>query len=204
MRFTGHLDLHRAWERSFRRARLPIAYTQGFNPQPRINLAAALPLGFTSEGEIADIWLEQQLTPDAIMRALQPALPPGIQIHGIHPVDLRAPSLQGEVISAEYVVTFLESISELDLRLQELLAAGELPRRRRGKDYDLRPLIEAVEAWPADDEGHQRLFMRLAARAGATGRPEEVVSALGAAPEDVRVHRTRLIFRQAIPELQRI
>jgi radical SAM-linked protein len=59
MRFTGHLDLHRTWERCFRRARLPLAYTQGFNPHPRLNLAAALPLGFTSQGEMIDAWLEQ-------------------------------------------------------------------------------------------------------------------------------------------------
>jgi radical SAM-linked protein len=44
MRYTGHLDLHRAWERTFRRARLPLAYSQGFHPQPRLNLACALPL----------------------------------------------------------------------------------------------------------------------------------------------------------------
>ena len=61
MRFTGHLDLHRAWERTFRRAGLPLAYSQGFNPHPRLNLASALPLGFTSEGEVIDVWLEQDL-----------------------------------------------------------------------------------------------------------------------------------------------
>ena len=53
MRFTGHLDLHRAWERTFRRAHLPLAYTQGFHPQPRIQLAGALPLGFTVSSYVA-------------------------------------------------------------------------------------------------------------------------------------------------------
>ena len=71
MRFTGHLDLHRAWERTFRRAGLPLAYTQGFSPHPRINLASALPLGFTSERELVDIWLEQELPASAVTAALE-------------------------------------------------------------------------------------------------------------------------------------
>ena len=52
LRYIGHLDLMRAWEHTFRRANVPIAYTQGYHPHPRVNLGAALPLGFTSECEI--------------------------------------------------------------------------------------------------------------------------------------------------------
>ncbi|HLE27799.1 MAG TPA: TIGR03936 family radical SAM-associated protein, partial [Anaerolineales bacterium] len=58
MKFSGHLDLHKTWERTLRRARLPLAYSQGFNPQPRLQLASALPLGFTSECEVLDAWME--------------------------------------------------------------------------------------------------------------------------------------------------
>jgi radical SAM-linked protein len=56
-RFIGHLDLARTLERMLNRAQIPLAYTQGYNPRPRMQLATALPLGFTSECEIADIWL---------------------------------------------------------------------------------------------------------------------------------------------------
>ncbi len=48
LRYTGHLDLHRLWERAMRRADLPLSYSQGFHPQPKISLASALPLGFAS------------------------------------------------------------------------------------------------------------------------------------------------------------
>ena len=54
LRFIGHLDLHRLWERAMRRANLPLTYSQGFHPQPKISLAAALPLGFSSRGEVLD------------------------------------------------------------------------------------------------------------------------------------------------------
>jgi len=80
MRYTGHLDLHRAWERTFRRAMLPLAYSQGFRPHPRINLGCALPLGFTSQDEVVDIWLEQSNPIQEIESALQSAIPPGIQL----------------------------------------------------------------------------------------------------------------------------
>jgi hypothetical protein len=61
LRYTGHLDLHRLWERAMRRASLPIAYSQGFHPQPKISLAAALPLGFASRGEVLDVRLNEDI-----------------------------------------------------------------------------------------------------------------------------------------------
>ncbi len=194
MRYTGHLDLHRTWERVFRRAGLPLAYSQGYHPQPRLNLAAALPLGFTSQAEIADAWLEKELPPEQVKQALIEALPPGIQIIEVESVDPALPALQTLVQSAEYEVTLLDRSQKLDERLVELLAASSLPRQRRGKEYDLRPLIEELYRLPDDEVGRQRIFMRLAAREAATGRPEEALAVLEVLPESARVHRTRLIL----------
>jgi radical SAM-linked protein len=194
MRYTGHLDLYRTWERTMRRARLPLAYTQGFRPHPRINLASALPLGFTGQGEMVDIWLEQDLPVDQIEERLRRSSPPGVEILNVEAMDSKAPTLQTLVDASEFTVTFLDPLPELDARLNEVLAAGVLPRRRRGKDYDLRPLIQSIERLPDDEAGRQRLRLRLSAREGATGRPEEVILALGGVPEAARVHRERLIF----------
>lgn len=195
MRYTGHLDLHRTWERIFRRAGLPLAYSQGYHPQPRINLASALPLGFTSQAEIADIWLEESLPLEQIAQALTRALPPGLQIIDIQDVPTTLPSLQTQVVAAEYIVTLLDPIDQLDNRLQEILSAASLPRERRNKIYDLRPLILELERQPNDTQGRHCLCMKLAAEDSATGRPEEVLQALDIAPESARVHRTRLFFR---------
>jgi radical SAM-linked protein len=194
MRYTGHLDLHRAWERTFRRADLPIAYSQGFHPQPRINLAAALPLGFTSEYEVADIWLELDLDIEEVRAALTKSLPPGIKIKEIYAIDSGKPSLQSQVVASEYLVTLLDSTNRLEENLNELLAVSSLPRVRRGKKYDLRPLIEDIQRIEDDELGRPRLRMRLAALSGATGRPEEVLAALNITPEAARIHRTQLIF----------
>ena len=70
-RFTSHLDLHRAWGRLLRRAGLPLLYSQGFNPRPRIQLSTALPLGCTSEHELADIWLTEEIPCSEILERLQ-------------------------------------------------------------------------------------------------------------------------------------
>lgn len=194
MRYTGHLDLHRTWERTFRRANLPLAYSQGFHPQPRIQLACALPLGFTSDCEVADVWLEDQRPVEEIEKAIQTALPPGLALKQVEEVDPKIPALQTLVKSSEYIVTLLDPADGLDETLAQVKIAESLPRERRGKAYDLRPLIEEVERLPDDGKGHARIRMRLSAQSGATGRPEEVLSALEIAPESTLVHRTMLFF----------
>src|SRR3990172_1703464 len=83
MRFTGHLDLFSTLERTMRRANLPLAYSQGFKPRPKITFASALPLGFTSDCELADIWLDSEVPIVEVTRALKVAAPPGVEIHAV-------------------------------------------------------------------------------------------------------------------------
>jgi radical SAM-linked protein len=194
LRYTGHLDLHNLWERAARRAGLPLAYSQGFHPQPKINLASALPLGFSSRAEVMDIWLKEDCEVSRLRSDLQAALPADIQILDIQAIDERAPKLQTIVVSAEYEATLSEPVPDLEQKIAALLEAASLPRERRGKAYDLRPLIESVEAAPAEGSEKKRLVMRLAARESATGRPEEVLDALGVPIESARIERTRLLF----------
>lgn len=193
MRYTGHLDLHKAWERAIRRACLPLAYSQGFNPHPRIQLASALPLGFTSQAELVDIWLETELPLQEIATRLNVALPPGIRLESLAVIQERLPALQTQVAAADFEVTLLEPQADLEAHLLDLLNHASLPRERRGKTYDLRPLILELQQLPPQN-GCQRLSMRLVAREGATGRPEEVLAVLGIPAEAARLHRTRILF----------
>jgi radical SAM-linked protein len=188
-RFTSHLDLAQAWARWLRRAQIPIAYSKGFNPQPRINLAAALPLGFTSEAELLDAWLEEPMAPAEIAEQLAPAAPPGLTAYEAWEVDLKEKSLQARLTAVEYKVTG-SFAPGLDQRIEMLLASETLPRDRRGKDYDLRPLIEHI--WLENDDS--AIGMRLVARLGAMGRPDEVLLALRLDPLQALIHRTQLIF----------
>jgi radical SAM-linked protein len=195
MRFTGHLDLHKAWERTFRRAGLPLAYTQGFSPHPRLNLASALPLGFTGEAEVLDAWLENELPVAFIQDKLSQASPPGLTIRQVSQVENHLPALQAELAANEYVITLLEHHPALAERLSTLMSAREIPRQRRGKPYNLRPLILELQVMEPEPAGLQRIYARLAALDSATGRPEEVLAALDYPVEAARFHRTGLIFR---------
>lgn len=190
LRYTGHLDLHKIIERSIRRARLPLAYSQGYHPQPKINLAAALPLGFSSRAEVMDIWLDGDV--EDIVSNLQANVPPGLTILDARPVDDRVPSLQSQVMGAEYEVKITEtgSASGLIEKVASVLESESIPRVRRKKAYDLRPLIEEMTL-----NANDQLFMRLSARAGATGRPEEVLAVMDIPVEDVRIERTKLLFK---------
>jgi radical SAM-linked protein len=192
LRYTGHLDLHRLWERAARRAELPLAYSQGFHPQPKLNIAAALPLGFSSRCEVLDMRLEHEIPLDGLREKLQETLPAGIQVASVENVDEKLPALQTLVASAEYDVTLTESAdgSELKRRVDSVMETESIIRERRGKTYDLRPLIEELKY-----ENGDKIFMRLAAREGATGRPEEVLDLLGIPFESTRIERTHLHFR---------
>ena len=199
LRYTGHLDLHKIIERSIRRAKLPLAYSQGYHPQPKLNLAAALPLGFSSRAEVMDIWLNEDV--DDVPATLQPHVPPGLTILDAKPVDDREPSLQSQVVGAEYEVEITEAgfWSGLTEKIASVLESESIPRIRRKKEYDLRPLIEGLTLTPISsplkEDENPVLFMRLSAREGATGRPEEVLDVLGIPLEDTKVERTRLIFK---------
>lgn len=199
MRFIGHLDLFKTWERTLRRAKIPIAYSQGFHPNPRINLASALPLGITSDCELLDVWLETPMDLSVIHENLQKALPPGIQIHSIEEVHSQAPALQTQVVGAEYVVTLLKPVEDLHLHINHLLSSNTLPRYRRDKSYDLRALIEELALQPCKSDAPPQLFMRLTAREGATGRPDDVLDAIGIPITEVRIKRTRLILKNPSP-----
>ena len=204
LRYTGHLDLHKLWERAARRAQLPLAYSQGFHPQPKMNMAAALPLGFSSRCEVMDIKLEQDIPLDDLPTRLNETLPSGLQVVEVQQVEERAPALQTQVTAAEYEVTLREAVDppELERKIDSVMESKAIPRERRGKIYDLRPLIEALrltesgDSRPGKDSGPslQKIFMRLSAREGATGRPEEVLDVLGIAFEGTRIERTRLLF----------
>lgn len=194
-RYISHLDLARALERALNRARVPVSYTQGYNPRPRMQFASALPLGFTSEAELADIWLEEEIDPAAALEQIMSRMAPGIVVHEVWEVPLDAPAMQASTLETAYVAMVDDVIDRADLRqrVQSLLAAESVVRERRGKEYDLRPLILELKV-DEDEDDNLLLTMRLLLQPGKTGRPDEVLDALGLDPLSVRVHRTDVVL----------
>jgi radical SAM-linked protein len=191
MRYAGHLDLQRVIERTFRRAKIGLCYSNGFHAHPRFQIASALPLGCTSEGELIDAWLTSARDPGELLEQLAQAAPPGLLFYEAREISAKERALPAQLLSAWYEIALPGNCwSNIVDRVEALLAQDRLPRRRRGKDYDLRPLIEALTF------GQGKLSARLASREGATGRPEEVLSALGLDPAGLAVHRLALVLAQ--------
>jgi radical SAM-linked protein len=198
IRFVGHLDLAKTWERVLRRADLPLAYSQGFHPLPKITFASALPVGCTSEAEVMDVVLAEPLDPLEVKRRLSLALPTGMTVTSVVEAQLQSPALQATLRWAEYLVTIEtdETRDQAESRLSALLAMPSLARERRGKSYDLRPLVLSLSVESAQPSSIQ-IAMRLLADANAgTGRPDEVLAALGWADTPAHIHRRRLGFAE--------
>lgn len=105
MALVSHLDLVRLYDRAVRRASLPIAYTGGYHPMPRIMIANALPLGATSEGEVVEFELTQRVDVEEFKERLASQLPSDIPVYRVEEVDLKAPTATQVLERAEYLLT---------------------------------------------------------------------------------------------------
>ena len=141
---------------------------------------------------MVDVWFNEEVDLPSLSTQLQNAMPAGIGILSMQSVDERAAALQTQIISAEYEVRATEVPDKMRMKqkIDDVIASASLPRQRRGKSYDLRPLIEALEL-----SAENQIRMRLSAREGATGRPEEVLAVLEIPIEQVSIERTGLIFQ---------
>ena len=201
LRFCGHLDLQRAFERALRRGKIPVVYSRGYHPRAKVQFGAALPLGCSSEGELLDLWVAVDgPSADELLAALARCAPPGFTPLDATELPCASRALPALVEAAEYRVRFEPPASADDLRerVAKLLAATTLPRRRREKDYDLRPLVEELEV-ALGPSGETELLLRVSSREGRTGRPEEVLLALGLQPPKARVRRLRLVLAPEPP-----
>ena len=168
LKYIGHLDMARTWQRIARRANLPLAYSEGFNPQPRMTFAAALPVGCTSDHEELDMVLSPPCAIDEVKAQLDRALPPGMKVVSIAEMPLNAPALQMQLMATEFEITVEgeETIGLLQERVPQFLAATEVMRDRRGKVYNLRPLVQTLSIEPAQaDRARDPIAL-----AGARGR----------------------------------
>lgn len=197
-RYVGGLDMGRAWVRVCRRLGLPLAYSFGFNPHPRVSIAAPLPVGFAGECELVEVQLDARVEPAELALRLPAELPPGLSLRGVEELPLDAPPLPAQVRAADYVVRFLDPPPpDLDDRLARLLATESLPftRRRAKKEvrFDLRPRIleariETAAGWPV-------LVLRLVHGPSGAARPEDVLTVLGVDPMSARATRAGLVLQ---------
>ncbi len=194
LKYIGHLDISKAWQRILRRAGWPLAYSEGFNPQPKITFAAALPVGCTSDHEVMDAVLSPALEIDDARTRLERALPPGIKLRSIEAVALNAPALQTQLLSTEFEISVEDpaAMAALPDRVREFWAATEVRRDRRGKVYNLRLLVQSLSIEVQPDRAIVRSSLQ--GTESGTGRPDELIAALGVDPATTHIKRINLIF----------
>lgn len=189
----------RLWERALRRAGLPLAYSQGFSPHPRLSLAAPLAVGITSEAELVDFYLTRPIALNLLKAAITAQMPRGLQVLDIYPVHITTPSLPSQLRWAEYRVEMETDMAkpEIDTAIQSLLEAKSLPwqhtRDTGVRSYDLRALVIDLRLahW---QPGKVSLEMKLRCDNQGSGRPEQVTAALGFTQPPISIHRTSLIL----------
>lgn len=191
VRWTSHRDLARMFERAFRRTQLPVAYSGGFAPRPKVSFGLALPTGAESEAEYLDLELVEETTIDLaeLPARLSEALPVGIEVSAAATIDDRAPSLQEAVSSCGWRLGISGAgHDELCEKVAGVIAAPSLvvTRKRKGKVVtdDIRPGILALRVV----EGVE-VECELAAQPRAV-RPGELVRAIDPGLEEAWVRRT--------------
>jgi len=187
LRFISHHDSVRLFERALARAGLPVRYSAGFNPRPRMTIVLPRTVGVASEDELLVVELTEPISPEAFLAGLSGQLPRGIVLHGAEPLadgERRIP------VEAVYTLPVApDEAAELARRAAELLAADRveinrpIPKARTTRTVDLRPYLLGIAV-----EG-DRLRWTQSIRSTGTARPEEVLTALGL---DVgRLHRLK-------------
>ena len=194
VRWISHRDLARCCERAFRRAELPVAYSGGFSPRPKVSFGLALPTGGESTAEYFDIQLLTEIDVDALPARVSAGLPVGIDVLAAIPIDDRAGSLQQEVVACRWELsvrseTLFDAVRE---RVDEVLAAPQLVvnRERKGATVsdDIRPAILALNVLHTPDAA--ALVEAELATTNRGLRPAELASALGLDPAYVGLRRT--------------
>jgi radical SAM-linked protein len=182
LRFTSHRDFSRAFERAVFRARIPMAYSSGFNPHPRISYAGAAPTGSASEAEYLEIALAQVSDPAVVHTALDEALPDGLDVlevvvsHGGSLADrleasrwrLRLPGV-AEDVASDAVARFL---AEEEVLVQRMTKKGL-------RTFSCRDAVVSLTSHVAEVSGQECAILDVVLRHGTPSvRPDDILAGL--------------------------
>lgn len=174
MRFIGHLDLLKLFQRCIKRARLPVAYSVGFNPHSLLSFALPLSLGMGSVGEYAELVLLEEMPEDELIERFNATLPKGLEIMKARRM------LQGEKTAASLVAgglyeLYLPGARSLESVIEALLVSESVSvtDQKKNKEIDIRPKVFTLEAM-----GEDRVSGIIATGSGAHLKPEFLGRAL--------------------------
>jgi radical SAM-linked protein len=182
LRFTSHRDFSRAFERAVFRARIPMAYSSGFNPHPRISYMGAAPMGSASEAEYVEIALSEVVDPARAHADIDEALPDGLDV--LEVVVSAGDSLADRLEASWWRITLVDSpLEEARLAVETLLATEEVIVERMTKkglrSFDARAaIVSAALADPASGESSCAILDVVLRHGSPSVRPDDVLAAL--------------------------
>ena len=204
LRCISHLDIQRTLQRAFRRAQVPLAYSEGFNPHPQLSFAAAVPTGASSECEWFEVRLSESLDPAALVRRTNAAMPKGLLLTRAFEVPQQMGKLTAMVRAAEYRATLLADTPLTVESVQETFKAllqGEILVQKRTKGgiraTDIRPQIMQAAVEGIEE---QAVCLRVLGKLQADGGlrvshlTDALLDRLGAHGGTARICRTAMYF----------
>lgn len=182
MRFIGHLDMMRYFQKAMRRAEIDIAYSEGFSPHQIMSFAAPLGVGITSEGEYLDIEVHSSKSSKEALKALNEVMVEGVSVLEYRRLKEGTKNAMSSVAAADYLVTyknagadacFKEALQRFYGEQSEILITK--PTKKGEKVMDLKPLIYELEA--VDVKGETGFFMKVCTGSVDNVKPELVLLA---------------------------
>ena len=215
MALLSHLDLVRLMERALRRSALPVSFTGGFHPLPRVQFALALPLGAEADGEWMDIEFTRELDAVEVLQQLQPQLPEGFALLQVEPVEVFGASLSQELVGARWRLQLrpiagapemaAPSLAAWQAATADLLASDtwtwhDTDKKGRPRQRDCRPFLESLGVSSVAADVVMVRYSAVVDPAGRSLRPEQLQhwfsQALDLQLEMVSLRRESLQLRQ--------
>jgi radical SAM-linked protein len=203
VKYISHLDMMRAFERAFRRGGLPLAFSEGFTPHPRLTFAPALSVGVTSSGEYLDAEFYEDIPAEEVISRLNSSLPEGLKVLKAGFSDDKYDL--SKINAASYTVAVSGDFSKEDMEqtVKELLNQKQIIVDKVSKDkvrkVDIAPLIHCINVL-SEDDGEVLLRMEVAVGQGGSVSPDMIIKELGKyLSEEIKVkhiHRENLFLKQ--------
>ncbi len=211
LRFLSHLDQQRLFQRAFRRANMPVEYSQGFNPHPRMSFALAMSVGLTSDGEYGEVIVSEDIDVETFISRMNKVLPNGLEIVSAKICGEGVGSLSAALSKSVYQIrikvkpeTDLAALAEA---IQSYLALPQIliqKRNKKGKyvEKDIRPFIESIAVFADPEKDKVNVEMTLIYIEQQCVKPEQILesinnqnSAVFLIDPTIEIHREKLLIK---------
>ncbi len=214
VRYTSHLDMLRLFERAFKRADIRLAYSQGFNPHPKISFGQPLSLGYTASAEMIEFEMAEPAMTSEIVEKLRPQMPEGIGIEKCTALpDELTKSLASMTVAAEYTITMpvegmmpdempVEEMTERYLAQESIVVLKKTKKHKEGVETDIRKMIRGLTS----EVVNNKIFLKTTLDAGSDSNlnPDHIVktylkfTGFPVEPEDVMINRDRIVLSREL------